>query len=219
MKKLTTPKSPDEYFQKTEFAVKHAYDGIAACWAYFQKGCTFMEPPVREGEMLVYSPPTTPEGKAKLKHGIELQRKYFELKISEAIFAGSIFQAAYMAIWLYKPPASIPKSLAHLVKPSHLAARFCTGKECHGVQTGLIIYAARNQYNHWGEGEDLNALNKFIFDRLAQAFDDDIFADLAFELTNPTINIYANEILLTALRWHSYEIYLAEMKQLLNPAN
>jgi hypothetical protein len=47
------------------------------------------------------------------------------------------------------------------------------------------------------------------------AFADNPFSDLAFDLGNPTINIYASEILLTALGWTTYVAYLANMKELL----
>jgi len=48
------------------------------------------------------------------------------------------------------------------------------------------------------------------------SFSDDPFSDLAFDLGNPTINIYAGKVLLTALGWTTYDTYLAEMKELLS---
>jgi hypothetical protein len=56
---------------------------------------------------------------------------------------------------------------------------------------------------------------KAIFAMLDESFEDNPFSDLAFDLKNPSINIYAGEVLLTALGWNSYDTYLAEMKQLL----
>jgi hypothetical protein len=43
-----------------------------------------------------------------------------------------------------------------------------------------------------------------------------MLADLAFDLSNPTSNVYANEVLLVALGWKSYDTYLAEMNSLLS---
>ena len=91
----------------------------------------------------------------------------------------------------------------------------CIGKERHGVPTGLIIYAGRNQYAHW-DAERLYEINEWVFEKLYDAFSDNPLSDLTFDLRNPTINIYAGELLLVALGWYSYEIYLAEMKQLLS---
>ena len=50
---------------------------------------------------------------------------------------------------------------------------------------------------------------------LSRAFWNIPSSDLAFDLSNPTIPIYAHEILVTALGWDSYEKYLGEMTELL----
>jgi hypothetical protein len=92
--------------------------------------------------------------------------------------------------------------------------RFCTGRERYGVPTGLIVYAGRNQYAHWDEKEPHKATRR-VFSALDHSFSDNPFSDLAFDLGNPTINIYAGEVLLTALGWTTYDTYLAEMKELL----
>ena len=156
----------------------------------------------------------TAERKAALDRYLELAGKYFDLKFSEAMFAGAILQVAYMAIRLYSRNTSIQANCSELVRPSHkFAIPFCIGKERHGIPTGLIVYAARNQYNHWDE--QLHEIPKNVFGTLSAAFHHNMLSDLAFELSNPTINVYAHEILLVALGWKSYETYLAEMKSLL----
>jgi hypothetical protein len=80
---------------------------------------------------------------------------------------------------------------------------------------GLIIYAARNQYDHRDDKEP-HEVQKNVFGALSAAFYDNMLADLAVDLSNPTINVYANEVLLGALGWRSYDTYLAEMKSLLS---
>jgi len=35
--KLAIRKTPAEYFQKTEHAVKHAYSGLDSCWSYYRQ--------------------------------------------------------------------------------------------------------------------------------------------------------------------------------------
>jgi len=131
------------------------------------------------------------------------------------MFAGAILEAAYMAIRLYSRNTAIPASCASFVRPGQRTVLpFCIGEERHGVPTGLIIYAGRNQYAHWDE-ESLKPVSEAVFAGLNDAFYDHPFADLAFDLGNPTIPIYAREILVTALGWTTYERYLAEMKRLL----
>jgi hypothetical protein len=214
--KLTAPKSAEEYFERTEHAVMHAYAGLASCWRHVEEAeAHYMSAPVEKDGMLHYLPPETPEEKAKLERSRASFKKYFELKISEAIFAGSILEVAYMAIKIYSQNTSIPPSCAGFVTPTKRSALpFCIGVERHGVPLGLIIYAGRNQYAHWGDDE-AHEVTTAIFAALNWAFRDNMWADLAFDLGNPTINIYAGEVLLTALGWRSYDTYLVQMKQLL----
>jgi hypothetical protein len=84
----------------------------------------------------------TPERKAGLDRYLELAGKYFDLKFSEAMFAGAILQVAYIAIRLYSRNASIPANCSALVRPSQKSAiPFCIGRDLHGIPTGLIVYA------------------------------------------------------------------------------
>jgi len=203
--KLAIPKTPAEYFQKTEHAVSHAYNGLHSCWLYYQQALQ---------HTTVFEPPKTPEEQARLDRRLEVVGKYFELKISEAMFSGFILRAAYMAIRLYSRNKTIPPSCAMFVKPKQNSAiPFCIGKERHGIPTGLIIFAGRNQYNHWDEDWS-HPTTREIFNALSRAFWNIPLSDLAFELGNPTIPIYAYEILVTALGWDSYKKYLREMTEL-----
>ena len=134
--KLSIPKTPAEYFQKTEHAVRSAYGGLHSCWTYYQQGLQ---------HTTVFEPPKTREDQARLDRGLELVRKYFDVKIFEAMFSGLILRTAYMAIRLYSRNKTIPPSCAMLVKPSQKSAiPFCIGKERHGIPAGLIIFAGRN---------------------------------------------------------------------------
>lgn len=138
--KLTAPKTAEEYFQRTEHAVKHAYAGLASCWSYVEEAEKNARPPVIKDGMAHYLPPQTPEEEAQLERSLAAYRKYFELKISEAMFAGSILDAAYMAIKLYSRNTSIPASCASFVKPSQpTVPPFCIGADRHGIPQGLLF--------------------------------------------------------------------------------
>ena len=206
--KITAPQDPDDYFGQTEHAVKHSYAGLDSCWQHYQQA-------LQHWDISQVGQPMTAERKAALDRYLELAGKYFDLKFSEAMFAGAILQVAYMAIRLYPRNTSIPANCSGLVRASQKSAiPFCIGKERHGSPTGLIVYAARNQYNHWDDGRP-HEVTRNVFGALSAAFGHNALSDLAFELSNPTINVYANEILLVALGWKSYDTYLAEMKSLL----
>lgn len=57
-----------------------------------------------------------------------------------------------------------------------------------------------------------------VFAVLSKAFQHNMLYDLAFEASNPTISIYANEVLLGALGWNAYDRYETEMRALLECA-
>jgi hypothetical protein len=205
--KINAPNNPEDYFRETEHAVKHFYAGLDSCWLYYQEG-------LRHWDMSQVSQPMTAERKAALNRYLESAGKYFDLKFSEAMLAGAILQVAYMAIRLYSRNNSIPTSCAALVASSNKSAiQFCIGQERHGVPIGLVVYAARSQYNHWDEKP--HEVPTKVFNALSASFEHNVLADLAFELSNPTINVYASEVLLLALGWKSYDTYLGEMKSLL----
>ena len=127
--KITAPKDPEEYFRQTDHAVKHSYTGLNSCWQYYQEA-------LQHWDISQVGQPMTPEAKAALDRYLQLAGKYFDLKFSEAMFAGAILQVAYMAIRLYSRNASIPGNCAALVTPSQKSAvPFCIGKEIHGIPT------------------------------------------------------------------------------------
>jgi hypothetical protein len=175
-----------------------------------------MRPPVKAGSMHVYRPAETPEEKERDALVGELFDKSAKLGRSEAILAGFVLQAAHMAIALFSKNNSVPPKYAPLVK-DETAISFCVGEERHGVPTGLIVLAARNQFCHWNDVE-VRRQTKVVFDALDDKFMDNQWADLAFDLGNPTIAIYAAEVLFTALGWHTYDKYLEAMTQLIGNA-
>jgi hypothetical protein len=206
--KITAPGTLDEYLDKTAAAVKHLYAGMDACWSYYREA-------LEHWDVSRINQPMTPKRTESLKTYLELAGKHFDLKFSEAMFAGAVIQIAYMGVRLYSRNVSIPKSCEGLLTPAHKPAiRFCIGEERHGIPVGLIIYAARNQFNHWDDDEP-REVTKNVFDALSLAFRDNVWHDLAFDLHNLTINVYANEVLLMALGWRTYDRYVAEMKSML----
>ena len=136
------------------------------------------------------------------------------IMFAESLLAGLILQAAYTAIRLYSPPRLVPPDWQALIPSGSDTARFCVGKLKHGVPTGLIVYAGRNQFSHWDE--QLNRVPERVFRLLANAFDDDPLWDMVFELqTGVTHSFCAGPVLFLALGWKSYDVYLAEMIEML----
>ena len=206
--KISAPQSVEDYIARTEHAVKHLYAGLDSCWSYYTKA-------LEHWDITQVNEPMTPERKAALDRYLQLAGTYFELKLSEAMFAGGILQMAYMAIRLYSKNCAIPESCTDIVRPNQKGALpFCIGREEYGLPLGLIIYAGRNQFSHWDD-ETPHDITKSIFDKLSFSFIDNPLSDLAFSLANPSINVYASELLQVALKWGSYEKYVSELEALL----
>lgn len=206
-----TPKTAQEYLSKTEHAVRHLYDGIAACWAVYESA-------MESWNISRLGVPFTEEERERVEKYLELAKKYFDLKFSEATFCGSILQIAAVAIRLFSENESIPSHCKGLFAkpPSKKVFPFLIGEEICGLPKGLIIYAGRNQYNHWDDDFDsIHMIQKIVFETLNKAHQTNNFLDLAFDLWNPSIPIRSNHILLSLLKWRTYETYLKEMRELL----
>lgn len=206
--KISVPDTLDGYIDKTEHAVKNYYSGLDSCWSFYQKA-------LEHWDISQINEPLTPERKEALDKYLALAGKYFDLKLSEAMFAGSILQMAYMAIRLYSKNNTYNEKYSNFVKATQKSAiPFCIGRELHGIPIGLIVYAGRNQYAHWDE-EDSHEITCSVFRSLSAAFMNNPFSDLAFELLNPTIPVYASEVLLTALKWTDYPKFVTELRNTL----
>jgi len=203
------PKTPNEYLSKTEYAVKHMYAGLKSCFDNYQNALQYWD-------ISKINEPLNNEKKEKIDKYLTLAGKYFDLNFSENTFCGSILQVASIGIDYFSKNQNIPDSFKDVINPkSEKVKKFCIGKELYEVPIGLIVYAGRNQYNHWNDEDPYKIkINNKIFEKLTIAFYKNMFSDLAFDLSNPSITIYAKEILLIALKWYNYDIYYKEMKEL-----
>jgi len=196
-----------EYLDLTEHAVQHFYAGLRSCWEVYERA-------LEHWDISRIGQPLTGEETERARRYVEQAGKYFDLKFSEGTLAGAITQVAATGIRLFSTNTSIPDDCSDIVPGKAKAAiPFCIGGRMYGLPIGLIIYAARNQYAHWEE--DPFEVTRNVFRKLALSFADNFFFDLAFVLENPTIQIYANEVLLGGLHWTTYEKYRHEMEALI----
>ena len=164
--------------------------------------------------------PFTDEERSRVEKYLDQSQKYFDLKFSEATFCGCILQIAAVGIRRFSKNDSIPEFCNDLF-PKHptkykKVVPFLVGEEVFGLPKGLIVYAGRNQYNHWDEDfESIRKIQKVVFAKLSEAHLYDNFLDLAFDTWNPSVPILSNHILLSVLKWRTYETYLKEMTELL----
>lgn len=118
-----------------------------------------------------------------------------------------------MGIKSFSKNSRIHPSFNDVISTGTIAQKFCVGKEIKGVPIGLIIYAARNQYNHMDE-EQYNKQTTSVFDELARYEMTDNIKHPAFDLKNPDIINYSHNVL-ALLSWNKYESYLSDMQKLI----
>lgn len=118
-----------------------------------------------------------------------------------------------MGIKLFAPDrdvSSVPQELRHLGDWSQRRlAKFAIGREVAGLPLGLIIYAARNQYNHFEERlEELNEDNRAVIELLAQR---DILIGHLLTIDPPKPLSYR---IVEMLGWKHYTLYEQDMRDL-----
>ena len=147
---------------------------------------------------------------SKIKSSLDAQRMFSAENFALSILCGSLLQIAYKGIELFSTNNSIPTNLSRELIPlvkSKKIIKFCIGNKLHNVEKGLILYAGRNQYNHFND-KSLNELNKNIFRLIANQ--DRSFQDPAFDLENEHLISYSANIL-ALLEWNSYESYVKDI--------
>ena len=106
---------------------------------------------------------------------------YSSVDIAREVIAGSILQVAYIAIKQYAIftkksentlyfESQMNRLLSESKKPRTnkkfvLPKEFCVGREIGDLPIGILIYAARNQYNHFDENR-LSIVNEVVFNYL-----------------------------------------------------
>lgn len=207
----TKPQTVHDFLRDTSHVVRHLYMGIVSNQQLWEEATSLLTPHAGR-------PSETDVERNYLDTFIARGRDYFNNKMSEGVLCGGILQVAFSGIMLFSRNTTVPPKCEPLfegVKRKEKKVRFCIGPLRHGVPEGLLIYAGRNQAAHWDDAQLTDRLNVNVFARLNRDFRQNELMDLAFDLSNPTIHVYANLVLMDALRWRTYGEYLRYMKNLL----
>jgi hypothetical protein len=95
---------------------------------------------------------TQEQAKDYLKDEIDLM----SLDVAKSTLSGGIVQVAYSGIKQFSTNVDVPQNCQEYdISPGSTKAKFCVGRKVHDLPIGLIIYAARIQYNHWSDGTPL----------------------------------------------------------------
>jgi hypothetical protein len=145
------------------------------------------------------------------------QRIFVSEAFAMANLSGALLQIAAGGIRMYSLNQFVPQSVSTLNLGESLRA-YCVGRLVRGVPLGLIVYAGRNQYNHFDD-DALREPNSAIFERLATGHgiaSEEPFRDPAYDLSNPRRPLCLANNVTALIEWRNYARYEADMKTMLN---
>ena len=122
--------------------------------------------------------------KVRTRGELDARKGDFEATdVAREVIAGSILQLAYFAIDSFAEFEGKSEGALHfesemnrLVRESpkprmkgtfSLPEKFCVGRDIGDLPLGMLVFAGRNQYNHYGEGR-LSVVNEVVFNALHQ---------------------------------------------------
>lgn len=204
----------EEFIARTQSAVESLFSGIGS-YLQILEGA---RPPVLVG---TYSSELEhkkavdnwmSENADSIEASFKAQRAFMSEKYALAVLCGSLLQIAMMAIRLYSKNQLIPDEFHGIVNSSH--APFCIGRRVREVPIGLVVFAARNQYNHI-EDEKLRKPSSVIFEWLATKHGHGLqFRDPAFDLEKNLTWNYASNVT-ALLGWRRYMNYEHDLRSML----
>jgi len=211
------------YLAEIEKAINQIYQALD----FYNQLLDDLEPPVMvatisEGQNLdSLTNQWIQDNSEKIRENIEKERKCFSHVSSKYILCGSLLQIAYMGIKLYGSQHQIPEQFLD-VKPKtkeskKVFERFCYGREIRCVPIGLVVYAGRNQYNHY-DSTKLSPANSKVFDMLSRKHGlphCEKIIDPSFDLSNKSLQIYTSNII-AIMKWQNNMIFFEDINHLLN---
>lgn len=107
------------------------------------------------------------ENRVQIKQSGEYLNEYSGSQISRDVISGALLQIAYMALKLFAEKIEIselPKFVKENIKENwhQSLTKFSHDRKVWGLPIGLLIYAARNQYNHFEERSYNNPTQSII---------------------------------------------------------
>ncbi|GAO35481.1 hypothetical protein SCT_0868 [Sulfuricella sp. T08] len=120
--------------------------------------------------------------KSRTREELDKHKENFSsTDVAREVIAGSILQIAYVAIERYAVRKGksdnalyFESEINRLIQENPkarskraflLPEEFCVGRDIGHLPMGMIVYAGRNQYNHFGE-KRLSVLNEVVFNHL-----------------------------------------------------
>lgn len=201
-----------EYMSQTEFAVKQLFDSLKYYRDLLEKEMT-IRPVYSDNsncsmeEFWKKSESFFDDNKEQNDVANKISSELLGLKDSQALICGSILQVAFTAISKF----STYDGECLVLKKKNI--KFGIGRDVNNIPLGLVIYAGRNQYNHWDD-EKPHYQTKELFDLIATRNNKQDYKDPCFNLDLDVIDIYSHNIL-GLIGWKTYEDYEKDMIDML----
>lgn len=210
-----------EYLSQTKYAVSQLFENLQFYKALYQE----VIEATRKTKSFLFddynSEPDNPDYKKEFERFVS-ENKESGRRQSEAIsklegadvssnaIAGAIIQIGFMAVKIFSNNAEVPEPLKKIhnnLSPGlqKTFQTFAVGRNVWGeVPLGLVLYAGRNQYNHFDEHENgYNNLVETVFKRINNYGRE----SLAFEIS-PVQHQEPQNVakrLLGVLNWRNYD--------------
>lgn len=201
-----------EYLKQTEFAMRQLFDSLNyyrnkikeahETLPHFEYCGRDDEEYIKKREEEYFE-----QHKEQNELGNQLLNEALGLKDSQAVICGSILQIAHMGISKFSTFDGDCLILTNKQK------KFGIGREIHNIPLGLIIYAGRNQYNHFDE--EVRQPTQKLFDLIATRNNEFDYKDPCFNLELEAIDIYSHNII-GLIGWGNYEDYEKDMIEMLS---
>lgn len=164
--------------------------------------------------------PTTQQA---MNAAAKLWEKHSAIMFSRHVISGSILQIAFKAIELFSTNPQVDSEFNFLFENQNFSnpakySKFLIGRKVKRVPIGLLIYAGRNQYNHFDERYLKDPMNRKVFDVLAwedgsDFVDGEPFKNPSFDLDFDSIEVRSS-IMLSALGWRTYSDYKSDIESI-----
>jgi hypothetical protein len=205
----------EQYMNKTEYAVRQLFDSLK----YYQQLIKESVPPsvsfstklnaTKEEKDKAYQLARycILDFQEKQDYANKKSDEYLAIHFAHATICGSILQIAHMAI------SSISKYDEDCLVLTNEYVKYGIGRKIRNIPIGLIIYAGRNQYNHWDE-ESRQKVRK-LFDLISTFNKSSDYKDPSFNLDNEYLKIYSHNIL-ELIGWKTYKDYENDITAMLS---
>lgn len=206
----------EEYIQKNKSAIEKLFRAINE----YQDELVSAELPVFIGDVDANGFPQEEyeqweeDNKEKINARLQAEKRYVVESFALANLCGAVLQSAAVTIRRFSQKKPVPPELHKILDPKSPITSYCIGRKVRNINLGMIIYAGRNQYNHFEDGRLKNP-SLAVFELLKkcsfQVSDEGgnyryEYKDPAFDLENPSLECYAHNIL-ALIGWKSYDDY------------